>query len=191
MDIKDYIQTSINTKSKIISNDKLIKTIKEISECIIAAYKQNKKILLAGNGGSAADAQHIAAELVSKFFIKRLGLNAFALTTNSSVITSISNDYGYEQVFARQIQANGEKGDIFIGISTSGASQNILLAFEEAKKNSLTTIGLFGDKSVKMCKYCDYIVNIPSDCTPIIQESHIMIGHIICALIEEKMFKGK
>ena len=159
MDIKDYIQTSINTKSKIISNDKLIKTIKEISECIIAAYKQNKKILLAGNGGSAADAQHIAAELVSKFFIKRLGLNAFALTTNSSVITSISNDY--------------------------------LLAFEEAKKNSLTTIGLFGDKSVKMCKYCDYIVNIPSDCTPIIQESHIMIGHIICALIEEKMFKGK
>ncbi|MBQ9245882.1 SIS domain-containing protein [bacterium] len=191
MDIKKYIKNSIDTKNAILHNDAIIEKINKIAEEIIKAYQSNNKILLAGNGGSAADAQHIAAELVSKFFINRLGLSAFALSTNSSVITSVSNDYGYEQVFARQIQAHSRKGDVFIGISTSGTSQNIILALEEAKKNNLITVGLFGDKSVKAEKYCDYFINVPSDCTPIIQESHIMLGHIICALVEDKLFSER
>lgn len=190
MFVKNYIEDSIETKQKILNDEKIISIIEKVADEIIKAYKSNKKVLIAGNGGSAADAQHIAAELVSKFYFDRPGLSAVALNSNTSILTSIANDYGYEKVFSKQIEAHGEQGDIFIGISTSGNSANIVSALEEAKKKGLFTIGLVGEKSCKMDELCDYIIKIPSSETPKIQESHIMIGHIICAIVEEKLFKG-
>lgn len=151
-------------------------------------YENGKKVLTAGNGGSAGDAQHIAGELVSKFFFDRPGLSAFSLATDTSILTAIGNDYGYEKSFSRQVQANGCEGDIFIGISTSGNSKNIVLALEEAKKKGMITVGLVGSKSCDMDSLCDYIIKVPSSSTPTIQESHIMIGHIVCALVEEAIF---
>lgn len=190
MDIKNYIQDSISTKNKILNNEKTLATIQKIADVIVEAYSNDKKVLTAGNGGSAGDAQHIAGELVSKFFFDRPGLSAFALSTDTSILTAIGNDYGYELSFARQIQANANEGDIFIGISTSGNSKNIIKAIEEAKKKGVITIGLVGEKECEMDKICDYILKVPSTSTPTIQESHIMIGHIICAIVEEQIFKG-
>jgi D-sedoheptulose 7-phosphate isomerase len=189
MFIKNYIKDSIATKQKIFNDEKMIFAIEKIAEVIIKAYKENKKVLIAGNGGSAADAQHIAGELVSKFYFDRPGLSAIALNANTSIITAIANDYGYEQIFSRQIQANGQIGDIFIGISTSGNSKNIVLALEEAKKKGLVTICLTGEKPCKSDELCDYVIKVPSSETPKIQESHIMIGHIVCAIVEEKIFR--
>ena len=189
MDIKKYIQDSINTKQEILNSGEILEQIKKIAEVIVNAYKQDKKVLTAGNGGSAGDAQHIAGELVSKFFFDRPGLSAFALSTDTSILTAIGNDYGYEKSFSRQIQANAKEGDVFIGISTSGNSKNIVLALEEAKKKKVITVGLVGEKECKMDEFCDYIIHVPSASTPTIQESHIMIGHIICALVEEAIFK--
>ncbi|MBR6162522.1 D-sedoheptulose 7-phosphate isomerase [bacterium] len=190
MDIKKYIQDSIDTKTKILNDEKILSVIKNIADKIVDAYKKDRKVLTAGNGGSAGDAQHIAGELVSKFFFDRPGLTAFALSTDTSILTAIGNDYGYEKSFSRQIQANAKEGDVFIGISTSGNSKNIVLALEEAKKKGVITVGLVGEKQCEMDKYCDYIIHVPSSSTPTIQESHIMLGHIICALVEEEMFKG-
>lgn len=190
MFVKNYIEDSIATKQKILNDEKMISTIEKVADEIVKSYKANKKVLTAGNGGSAADAQHIAGELVSKFYFDRPGLSAIALNSNTSIITAIANDYGYEKVFSKQVEANGEQGDIFIGISTSGNSLNIVSALEEARKKGLLTIGLMGEKFCKMEELCDYIIKIPSSETPKIQESHIMIGHIICAIVEEKMFKG-
>ena len=149
MNIKNYIKDSIETKTKILNNETILNTIQSIANEIVKSYENGKKVLTAGNGGSAGDAQHIVGELVSKFFFDRPGLSAFSLATDTSILTAIGNDYGYEKSFSRQVQANGCKGDIFIGISTSGNSKNIILAIEEA---------------------------------------HIMIGHIICALVEEAIF---
>ena len=188
MDIKNYIQNSIDTKTKIVNNTEIIETISKIAEKIVEAYKNDKKVLTAGNGGSAGDAQHIAGEFVSKFFFDRPGLTAFSLATDTSILTAIDNDYGYEKSFSRQIQANAKEGDVFIGISTSGNSKNIVLALEEAKKKGVITVGLVGEKDCKMDGLCDYIIHVPSASTPTIQESHIMIGHIICALVEESIF---
>lgn len=188
MNIESYIEESINSKKKILNDKNITDTIKKISEVIIKAYQNNKKVLLAGNGGSAADAQHIACELVSKFHFDRAALSAFALTTNTSVLTAIANDYGYEHIFSRQIQANTQSGDIFIALSTSGNSKNIINALIEAKTKEMITVGLSGEKDSLMDKYCDYLLKIPSSCTPVIQESHIMIGHIICALVEKDIF---
>lgn len=190
MDIKNYIKSSIDTKTKILEDENIISAINQISGEIVSAYKNGKKVLTAGNGGSAGDAQHIAGELVSKFFFDRPGLTAFSLTTDSSILTAIGNDYGFEKSFSRQIQANACKGDVFIGISTSGNSENIILALEEAKSKGLITVGLTGEKECKMDGLCNYIIHVPSSVTPTIQESHIMIGHIICALVEETMFKS-
>ena len=184
--IKSYIEKSIKAKQTILQDDKFLSNIEQIVNVIVSAYKSKHKVLLAGNGGSAADAQHIAAEFVSKFMYDRVALNAIALTTNSSIITSVGNDYSHEYVFARQIQAYGTEGDIFIPISTSGNSKNIILAIEEAKKRNLITIGLTGNTKSQMEAICDFIIKIPSDITPIIQEAHIMIGHIICALVEKE-----
>ena len=188
MNIKSYIQGSIDTKTRILNNKSLLTIVENIADVIANSYKKGNKVLTAGNGGSAADAQHIAGELVSKFLVDRPALSALSLATNSSIMTAISNDYGYEHVFARQVQANGIKGDVFIAFSTSGNSKNILLALEEARKNNLITVGLTGEKICEMDKLCDYIVKVPSKNTPIIQESHIMIGHLICAMVEEKIF---
>ena len=188
MDIKNYIQDSINTKTSILNDEKIIETIKKIADRIVEAYRLDKKVLTAGNGGSACDSQHIAGELVAKFFIDRPGLNAIALVNYISSLTATSNDYGYEKSFSRQIQALANKGDVFIAISTSGNSENILDALEEAKNKGVVTVGLVGQNDCKMDALCDYIIHVPSTCTPTIQESHIMIGHIICALVEETLF---
>lgn len=191
MFIENYIQASIETKQKILNDKNIIETINQAANAIIDAYKNGKKVLTAGNGGSAGDAQHIAGELVSKFFFDRPGLSAFSLATDTSILTAIGNDYGYEKSFSRQIQANANEGDVFIAISTSGNSENIVNALVEAKKKNVTTIGLVGEKTCEMDDLCDYIIKVPSDSTPTIQESHIMIGHIICALVEEAIFKGE
>jgi D-sedoheptulose 7-phosphate isomerase len=184
--IKTYIQESIETKRKILTNSDLISQIETVSNLIIDTYNSGNKVLIAGNGGSAADAQHIAAELVSKFLKDRKALSAIALTTNTSILTSIGNDFNHSLVFARQIQAHGNKGDIFLAISTSGQSKNILEGIKEAKKQGLICVGLTGMKESEMSKICDYLIKVPSQSTPIIQESHIMISHIICALVEQK-----
>lgn len=186
--IKNEIFKSISVKTKIFENIELISSIQQVARICIECLQNDNKIILAGNGGSAADAQHIAGELVSKFYFDRPGLNAIALTTDTSILTAIGNDYGYEKLFERQIQANGSKNDVFIGISTSGNSKNIILALEECKKKGIKTVGLTGEKESKMDKLCDTIIKVPSSSTPNIQESHIMIGHIICAIIEEEIF---
>lgn len=188
MNTKKYIQDSIDAKTKILNDENILATINQIADVIVDAYKKDKKVLTAGNGGSAGDAQHIAGELVSKFFFDRPGLSAFSLATDTSILTAIGNDYGYEKSFSRQIQANAKEGDVFIGISTSGNSKNIVMALEEAKKKGVITVGLVGEKECDMDQWCDYIIHVPSASTPTIQESHIMIGHIVCALVEEAIF---
>lgn len=189
--IENYIKKSIEAKQEILSNKKLIETIQESANAIVSAYNKGKKVLTAGNGGSAGDAQHIAGELVSKFFFDRPGLSAFSLATDTSILTAIGNDYGYINSFARQIQANANEGDIFIAISTSGNSENIVEAIKEAKRKNVIVIGFTGSKACEMDTICDYIIKVPSNSTPTIQESHIMIGHIICAIVEEAIFKGE
>jgi D-sedoheptulose 7-phosphate isomerase len=166
----------------------LLNQVIESAETIVATLRNGGKVLLAGNGGSAADAQHIAGEFVSRFHYDRPGLAAIALTTDTSILTAIGNDYGYERLFSRQVQALGREGDVFVGISTSGNSANVLAAFEEAQKMKLTTIGFTGAKGGKMLELCDITLRMPSTETPKIQEGHIAIGHIICGLVEAAMF---
>ncbi len=185
--IKNYILESIKTKEEIFANDLILKQIEEAVLILLEAYKNGKKVLVAGNGGSAADAQHFAAELVSKFLKDRPALNAIALTTNSSIITAVGNDYSHAHVFARQIQAFGAQGDVYLAISTSGNSKNIVKSIEEAKNCGLKVIGLTGMKPCEMDMKCDLTIKVPSDRTPIIQESHLMIEHLICALVEKEL----
>lgn len=198
--IREYIKESAEVKTLIACSDEILNNIEEAANIIIKAYKNGKKVLLAGNGGSAADAQHIAGELVSKFLKERKPLNAMALTTNMSVLTAIGNDYSHEYVFERQLQAYGVEGDVFIAISTSGNSKNIIRAINMAKSLKMTVIGLcgggksggnFGDDPVIKCgmdDICDCLIKVPSVKTPIIQESQITIGHAICAIVENELF---
>ena len=176
--------------SELFADEILISTVEAAADTCIGCLLNGGKILLAGNGGSAADAQHIAGELVSRFAFDRPGLPAVALTTDTSILTAIGNDYGYENLFARQIQALGRTGDIFIGYSTSGKSPNILRAFEEARLRGLVTIGLTGNRSGLMCDLCDHLLEVPSGETPKIQEGHLVLGHILCGLIENAVFKN-
>ncbi|EKO0227165.1 D-sedoheptulose 7-phosphate isomerase [Campylobacter jejuni] len=186
--IKEHFQESILVKEQILKDENLITLIKNASLEVIKAYKNGNKTLLAGNGGSAADAQHIAGEFVSRFYFDRPGIASIALTTDTSILTAIGNDYGYENLFARQVQAQGVRGDVFIGISTSGNSKNILKALELCKQKEIISIGLSGANGRAMNELCDYCIKVPSTCTPRIQESHILIGHIICAIVEEELF---
>ncbi|EEK2484779.1 D-sedoheptulose 7-phosphate isomerase [Campylobacter jejuni] len=186
--IKEHFQESILVKEQILKDENLITLIKNVSLEVIKAYKNGNKTLLAGNGGSAADAQHIAGEFVSRFYFDRPGIASIALTTDTSILTAIGNDYGYENLFARQVQAQGVKGDVFIGISTSGNSKNILKALELCKQKEIISIGLSGANGGDMNELCDYCIKVPSTCTPRIQEAHILIGHIICAIVEEELF---
>ncbi|MFY4727223.1 D-sedoheptulose 7-phosphate isomerase [Campylobacter jejuni] len=186
--IKEHFQESILVKEQILKDKNLIALIKNASLEVIKAYKNGNKTLLAGNGGSAADAQHIAGEFVSRFYFDRPGIASIALTTDTSVLTAIGNDYGYENLFARQVQAQGVKGDVFIGISTSGNSKNILKALDLCKQKGIISIGLSGASGGAMNELCDYCIKVPSTCTPRIQEAHILIGHIICAIVEEELF---
>lgn len=186
--IKEHFQESILVKEQILKDENLMTLIKNASLEVIKAYKNGNKTLLAGNGGSAADAQHIAGEFVSRFYFDRPGIASIALSTDTSILTAISNDYGYENLFARQVQAQGVKGDVFIGISTSGNSKNILKALELCKQKEIISIGLSGASGGAMNELCDYCIKVPSTCTPRIQEAHILIGHIICAIVEEELF---
>ncbi|EAH6698666.1 D-sedoheptulose 7-phosphate isomerase [Campylobacter jejuni] len=186
--IKEHFQESILVKEQILKDENLITLIKNASLEVIKAYRNGNKTLLAGNGGSAADAQHIAGEFVSRFYFDRPGIASIALSTDTSILTAISNDYGYENLFARQVQAQGVKGDVFIGISTSGNSKNILKALDLCRQKGITSIGLSGASGGAMNELCDYCIKVPSTCTPRIQEAHILIGHIICAIVEEELF---
>ncbi|ARE79873.1 D-sedoheptulose 7-phosphate isomerase [Campylobacter helveticus] len=186
--IKEHFEESIKVKKQILEDEALIALIEKVAKELIKAYKDGKKTLLAGNGGSAADAQHIAGEFVSRFYFDREGIPSIALTTDTSIITAIGNDYGYEKLFSRQVQAQGVKGDVFIGISTSGNSKNILEALKVCKEKGILSVGLTGENGGAMGELCDYCIKVPSTCTPRIQESHIVIGHILCAIVEEELF---
>ena len=186
--INNQIEKSLRLKQDLLDSNETKQLIQVVSNEIIKAYKNGNKTLIAGNGGSAADAQHIAGEFVSRFYFDRPGLASIALTTDTSILTAIGNDYGYEKLFSRQLQANGIKGDIFIGISTSGNSKNVVEALKYAKENGIITVGLTGQKGGLMKEMCDYCICMPSDETPRIQEGHILIGHIICAVVEEAIF---
>lgn len=186
--IKSHFEDSIQVKNQILQDKVLIELIQKVALITTNAYKNGFKTMLAGNGGSAADAQHIAGEFVSRFYFDRPGIPSIALTTDTSILTAIGNDYGYDRLFARQVQAQGVKGDIFIGISTSGNSTNIIEALKVCKEKEIISIGLTGQSGGKMADLCDYCIKVPSNCTPRIQESHIVIGHIICAIVEEEIF---
>lgn len=181
--IKDILLESIQVKEELLRTK--ISQILEISEVIVDALKKNGKVILFGNGGSASDSQHIAAELVGRFKKDRTALAAIALTTNTSVLTSLANDYGYEIVFAKQIEALGQKNDVAIGISTSGKAKNVASGIKQAKKMGIKTIALTGGDGGELVKLADISLVVPSSVTARIQEAHITIGHIICELIEQ------
>ncbi len=188
----EFIERELSKLATLIADiqtDKvLLSQVVQSAEMIVETLRNGGKVLLAGNGGSAADAQHIAGEFVSRFHYDRPGLASIALTTDTSILTAIGNDYGYERLFARQVQALGREGDVFIGISTSGNSANIIEAFKEAQQQKLKTIGWTGITGGKMVDMCDITLRMPSKETPKIQEGHIAIGHIICGLVEAAMF---
>jgi D-sedoheptulose 7-phosphate isomerase len=186
--IIEQIKKSIEVKNALLMNISLINNIEKAADVITLAYRTGNKTLLAGNGGSAADAQHIAGEFVSRFYFDRPGIPSIALTTDTSIITAIGNDYGYDKLFERQVQAQGVEGDVFIGISTSGSSRNVVEALKAAKEKKIFTIGLTGLKHGAMDEFCDVSIKVPSSETPRIQESHILIGHIICCIVEENLF---
>ena len=174
---------------KILSDNRLQNTVGEIAKLNVNTFLSGNKILLCGNGGSAADAQHIATELVGRFFLERSPLDAEALTVNTSLLTAIANDYTFERVFARQVEAKGRPGDLLIGITTSGTSKNIIAAFEAAQKIGMKNICFTGMKApASLDELCDVVLRVPSSCTPRIQEVHILIGHILCEYIEMELF---
>ena len=187
-EIKSRFSESAEIKLKITRDDELIRKILGVAEDIVKALKSENKVLICGNGGSAADAQHIAAELLGKFYMERKALPAISLNTNVSVLTAVANDYSYEDVFSRQVEGLGNPGDILIGISTSGNSKNILKALKTARTLNIKTVGMTGITGGKMKDLSDVCLAVPSDVTPRIQESHITIGHIICEIIEKEMF---
>ena len=188
--IQDQVAKSLATLQLLAADENITAEVERVARVCSDALRGGKKILFAGNGGSAADAQHLAGELVSRLNFDRPGLAAFALTTDTSVLTAVGNDYGYDRVFARQVSAVGASGDVFFGISTSGRSLNILRAFEEARAKRIVTVGLTGQTGGDMTPLCDYCIHIPSSETPKIQEGHIVLGHIICGLIEQELFGG-
>ena len=190
--IKDTVKQSVMLKLQIIDNEQLINEIANISKELVYLFKKEQKVLFCGNGGSAADAQHLATELSGRFYLERAPLFAEALHVNTSFLTAVGNDYAFDTVFARAVEAKGKEGDALIAISTSGKSKNILKAIAIAKEKNMLTIGMTGEKSGKMEKLCDYLIKIPSKDTPRIQEAHILVGHIICELVEAELFgKGK
>ena len=188
--VKEYLSSSFAVKSKLVNDENLISKIRDVAELVERMYRNGNKLLIAGNGGSAGDAQHIAAEFVSRFFYDRPGLPAIALTTDTSMLTAIGNDYGFDRIFSRQVQAHGHTGDIFIGISTSGNSENIIAAIKEAKDLGIISIALCGEGGI-LSSVADYALEVPSKSTPHIQECHIVIGHIICGLVEELIFPNE
>jgi D-sedoheptulose 7-phosphate isomerase len=189
--IKNIIEASIAVKSKVLNDPVMLEKLQQVADEIVACYAHDGKVLFCGNGGSAADAQHLAAELSGRFYFDRDPLDAEALHVNTSYLTAVGNDYGYDQVFSRLVKARGRKGDVLFGLSTSGNSPNVLKAFDIANQIGMITVGMTGESGGKMKEISRYLLNVPSGDTPRIQESHIMMGHIICELVEEKMFERK
>ena len=187
--IQDILNASISVKQQVLENETLLKTMEAVTDAIVTCFKQEDKLLLCGNGGSAADAQHLAAEFSGRFYTDREPLAAEAVHVNSAYLTAVANDCSYNEVYARIVKAKGRKGDILIGLSTSGNSGNIVEAFKVAKERGLIIVGFTGETGGKMKEFCDYLINIPSTDTPRIQECHITVGHIICQLVEEKFFE--
>ncbi|WP_114788988.1 D-sedoheptulose 7-phosphate isomerase [Niabella yanshanensis] len=186
--IKELIQSSITTKQLVLENEELIQTVNRVTDIIVTAFKNGNSVYFCGNGGSAADAQHLAAEFSGRFYKDRKALPAEALHCNTSYLTAVANDYSFDVIYARLIQGLGKPGDILIGLSTSGNSKNIVQAFETAREKQMTTIGFTGLSGGSMKAFSDHLVNIPSTDTPRIQECHMLLGHIICQLVEEKYF---
>ena len=186
--IKSIISSSVEVKNKILADEVFLKRIEETAHMVAKAFKDGHRLYLCGNGGSAADAQHLAAEFTGRFYTDREPLPAEALHTNTSFVTAVANDYSYDEIYERAVKAHGRKGDVLIGISTSGNSKNVIRAQEEAKKRGMIVISFTGETGGKMKDSCDFLFNVPSKDTPRIQESHILIGHIICQLVEEELF---
>jgi D-sedoheptulose 7-phosphate isomerase len=186
--IKDIIAESIEVKNKILSNESMLDTIEKVVNACVTSLKEGHRIYFCGNGGSAADAQHLAAEFSGRFYLDRDALPAEALHCNTSYLTAVANDYSYDVIYARLVKGLAHKGDILIGLSTSGNSANIVQAFETAREKGVITVGFTGEAGGKMKELSDYLFNVPSKNTPRIQESHIMIGHIICELTEARYF---
>lgn len=189
--ITQAIKGSIEVKKKISEDREILFIIERVIEEIVNAFRNDKKVLLCGNGGSAADAQHLAAEFTGRFYFDRQPLFAEALHVNSSYLTAVANDYSYDEVYARLVRAKGRQGDILIGISTSGNSVNVIKAVETANNKGMVTIGLTGESGGKMKAICKYLIKAPSSDTPRIQEAHILIGHIICEIVEKEIFGGR
>lgn len=185
--IKTAIQDSIKTKQTILSSETIINNIQKAVDIMVKAIKGGNKVIFCGNGGSAADAQHLAAELVGRFYKERKALPAIALNTNTSAVTAIGNDYSYDDIFLRQAQALAQKGDVIVGISTSGNSKNVIKALEYCKNIGVNTVCLTGKTGGEMKQLSDILINVPSDVTPRIQEAHITLGHIICELVEKEL----
>tara|TARA_B110000259_G_C14033397_1_gene407799 strand:- start:5724 stop:6308 length:585 start_codon:yes stop_codon:yes gene_type:complete len=189
--ILNQLNESMSVLSKLTSNSDSIEIINNIASQFVNTIQSGNKILIAGNGGSASDSQHIAGELVGRFNYDRPGIAAFSLNTDTTIITAVGNDYGYENIFSRQVQAVGSSGDIFLGISTSGTSPNIVNAFKEAKKKKMINIGFCGLKVGNFDECCDLVFRSPSKDTPKIQEIHIMVAHTICSIVETTLFPKK
>lgn len=185
--IKSHVSQSVDVKTKMLGDEKLISVISEVAEVCTEAYQKGHKTLFAGNGGSAADAQHLAGEMVSKFYFDRPGIPAVALTTDTSIMTAIGNDYSFDKLYSRQIQAQGCMGDVFFGISTSGNSKNLVEALPICREKGIISIAMTGEKPCRMDDY-DYVIKVPSSDTPRIQECETLIGHIICCIVEQNLF---
>jgi D-sedoheptulose 7-phosphate isomerase len=190
LQIKDIIKASVDVKRQILENEELVSTISECAISIEQAFRNGNKVLFCGNGGSAADAQHLAAEFSGRFYKDRVALPAEALHVNTSYLTAVANDYGYEHVYSRIINGIGHSGDVLIGLSTSGNSKNVVNAFETAKSKGMIVVGLTGANGGKMQPHSDFWIGVPSSDTPRIQESHILIGHVLCQLVEEMYFNA-
>lgn len=186
--IQRYVKDSTASLSKMSSDTQLMSEVTNIADECVSRLQKGKKLLFAGNGGSAADCQHMAGEYVSRFLFDRDGLPAIALTTDSSILTAIGNDYGFENLFSRQVEALGASGDLLFCYSTSGNSENILKAIEAAKKMDICVAGMTGFNKGKMDDMCDYLIQIPSSHTPNIQEGHLIAGHAICCAVEQQIF---
>lgn len=191
MKIKNIIKESIGVKELILSDETLISNIQKAAQIIIDCYRNGGKVLFCGNGGSAADAQHLAAELSGRFYYDRPALEAEALHVNTSYLTAVGNDYSFDQIYSRILSASGKTGDVLVGISTSGNSKNVLEAQKVAKQKGMKIISLTGESGGEMKNLTDCLINVPSKLTPRIQESHILIGHIICQIVEEELFPQK
>lgn len=186
--IQELVKSSIQTKEAVLADEALLAKVEEVSKIIVEAFKADKKVLFCGNGGSAADAQHLAAEFSGRFYFDRDPLFSEALHVNTSYVTAVANDYSYEQIYSRLIKAKGRKGDVLIGMSTSGNSGNVIEAFKQGKENGMHIIAMTGETGGNMKDHCDVLLNMPSTDTPRIQECHMLLGHIICQLVEEALF---